>query len=80
MGRISEWFRNMRRGEYRTAPRGVRGRVLAKKNPMGGSGALMTPVKSRPKGRMRMKVTRTDGTVEYHDADAVVTHMRRRRR
>ena len=79
-GRISDWFRNMRHGERRIAPYGVRGRVLEKKHPTDESGDLVTPAKARPKGHIRMKVMRKDGTVEYYDADNVVTKMRRRRR
>ena len=77
---ISDWYRNLRRGERRIAPRGVRGRVLAKKNPTDESGDLVAPAKARPKGHIKMKVTRKDGSVEYYDADAVVTTSRRRRR
>ena len=78
--RISDWFRNYRRGERRTAPRGVRGRVLEKKSPKGDSDVLMAPVKAKPKGSIKMKVTRKDGSVEYYNADATVTKLRRRRR
>jgi hypothetical protein len=78
---LSEWYRNRRRGEVRIAPRGVRGRVLAKKNPSGESGELMAPVKARPKGTMKMKVIRTDGSIEYYDAnDVTLTPITRRRR
>ncbi len=80
--RISDWYRNIRRGEVRTAPRGVRGRVLAKKNPEPGvPEELMAPVHARPKGTMKMKVIRKDGSVEYYDAnETTVTKLRRRRR
>jgi hypothetical protein len=78
--RISDWFRMKRLGEVRTAPRGVRGRVFAKKNPTEESGDLMPPAKAIPQGHMKLKVIRKDGTVEYYDADTHVSKARRRRR
>lgn len=46
-----------RRGERRTQPDPIRGRVFEKK----------------AKASLEMKVTRADGTVEYHKAPATVS-------
>lgn len=60
--RLWEDFKAKRRGEERTKPKEVRGRVYKDKNtPPSGGGTL---VPARAVGTLKMKITRADGKVE----------------
>lgn len=70
MMRLYEWFKAWRRKEVRIAPKGVRGRVYAKKEDVKSSGGLNVTVE--PKVSCQVVVTRADGTVESFEAPAQI--------
>lgn len=55
-------YRAWRRNEVRTAPKGVRGRVYARKDDDAGGMAARTAARAT----MHIRVLRADGTVEDH--------------
>lgn len=69
---VSETIEDLKawkRGEKRIAPHGVRGRVFAKRKPVG-YGAV-----ARPKVNVEMLITRADGSVERRKAQGKLFHF-----